>query len=112
MPDCYAILTAFPDPVELSVDCDQFVASWSTPGFLIENYRVDYHCTNGSTEIAAVSQSWVRTWPYSCMLIPYFMAGHTGATAIRLLWPWLGSICKNGPTIRTVRCSLFGQLGA
>ena len=24
----------------------------------------------------------------------------------------LGSICKNGPTIRTVRCSLFGQLGA
>ena len=23
-----------------------------------------------------------------------------------------GSICKNGPTIRTVRCSLFGQLGA
>ena len=23
-----------------------------------------------------------------------------------------GSICKNGPTVRTVRCSLVGQLGA
>ena len=24
----------------------------------------------------------------------------------------MGSICKNGPAIRMVRCSLLGQLGA